>query len=165
VTKKTKKLVATFVERDQVAGFLSNLEKLRADGSVSEGHYASIRREYEQRVEAASSEIERLKRELKRLLEIARRDIQVYEWELGKVEARYRAGELTLEKYQNSERKLRRAWEKLEQQCEEFARLIAASSSADCGAAAVEAASVAGVSARLSRISASLRVITLPQGK
>lgn len=165
MTKKTKKLVAALVKRDQVAGFLSNLEKLGADGSVSEGHYALIRREYEQRVEAASSEIERLKGELKRQLEIARRDIQVYEWELGKVEVRYRAGELTLEKYQNSERKLRRAREKLEQQCEEFARLIAASSSADCGAAAVEAATVSGVSARLSRMSASLREIRLPRVK
>jgi hypothetical protein len=165
VTKKTKKLVATLVKRDQVAGFLSNLEKLGADGSVSEGHYALIRREYEQRVEAASSEIERLKGELKRQLEIARRDIQVYEWELGKVELRYKAGELTLEKYRNSERKLRGARDKLEEQCEEYARLIAAGSSADCGEVAVEAVTVAGVSARLSRISASLSEIRLPRVK
>lgn len=133
MTKDTKKLIEAFTVKGEIEGFVANLEQLKADGSITEEQYATMKAEYEQNLNAATLEVSRIKNELKKQLEATQRDIETYKFELGKLEAKYKVGELPLEKYQSSDRKLRASIEGLEVKAEEMERLIGAESSADIG--------------------------------
>ena len=108
-----KGLPAALAKKDEVEGFLSNLEKLKADGSITEEQYTIAREEYQQRLTTAIREINRIKNELGKQLEANQRDIERREWELGKLEARYKTGELPLEEYRSSQWELRAELEEL----------------------------------------------------
>ena len=131
MTKETKRLIEAFAVKDRVEGFISNLKELKAEGSVSDEQYAAAKAEYEQSLSAAKLEIDQIKTELKQQLGVIQRDIETYRLELENLEARYKADELPLNKYQSSDRKLRATIEGLEQHAEELKKLVKAKSSAD----------------------------------
>jgi hypothetical protein len=136
MSKETKKLAEAFAVKDEIEGFLANLEQLKADGSVTEDQYIVTRQEYYRRLGQATSDIARIKNELEEQLEAKQRDIETHKHELGNLEVKYRVGELSLEKYQTSERKLQAEIKKLEGQSGLLTSLIQASSAADIGAPA-----------------------------
>ena len=136
MTKESKRLIEAFAVKDEIEGFLTNLEQLKADGSVTEEQYIATRQEYYRRLGLATSDIARIKNELKEQLEANQRHVEARRHELGNLEVKHRVGELSLERYQSSERKLRTDIQKLERYSEVLTVLIQASSAADIGAPA-----------------------------
>ncbi len=134
MAKETKKFAEAFAVKDEVEGFLTNLDKLKADGTITEQQHSTLKAEYDIRLNAALSEITRIKSAFKKQLETTQRDMETYKWELGKIEIKYKVGELPVGKYQSSDRKLRAKVEELERDTEELERLIKADSSADIAA-------------------------------
>lgn len=129
--KETKKLTEALAAKDAIDSFLGNLKKLKTDGSITKEQYTTAKAEYEQKLDAVRLEIDRIKAKLQKQLETIQQDIETYQFELGTLEAKYKVGELPLNKYQNSDRKLRAITEQLESTAEELNRLIAAKTSAD----------------------------------
>ena len=138
MAKETKRLSELFAIKDGVESFLANLEKLKADGSITEEQYSITREEYYERLGAAASEIARIKNELKRRLGSTQQDIDTYRQELANLDVRHKVGELPQGKYQSSERKLRSTLEQLESTAGELKRLVDARSSADMGVPAAK---------------------------
>ena len=134
MAKETKRLVELFAAKDEAESLLANLEELKVSGAISERQYTTLRDEYEQRLNAATSEIVQIRSVLKKQLETAKRDLETYKFELGRLEVKHKVGELPLNKYQSSERKLRAAIEQLESTTGELKRLVDAKSSSDIGA-------------------------------
>jgi hypothetical protein len=133
MAKETKRLIELLAVKDEVEGFLGNLEKLKADGSITEEQYIATREEYYERLGTAASEIARIKNELKKHLEANKLDIETTRQELDNLDVRHKVGELPLNKYQSSERKLRATIDQLELTAGELKRLVDAKSSADLG--------------------------------
>lgn len=165
MAKETKRLAEAFAIKDEVEGFVANLEQLKADGTITEEQHTTIKAEYDQRLKAATSEIARIKNELKKQLETIQRDIETYKFELGRLEARYKVGELPLEKYQSSDRKLRATIEQLEQSSKDLTRLIKAKTAADIGAPAKKPGIAAPELPSLTRVATAARRIKLPGGR
>lgn len=133
MANEAKELAEAFAKKDKVEGFLVNLDKLRADGTIVEEQYQTLKEEYNARLSAAISEIAQIKNILKEQLETIQRDIDSYKFELGKLETKYKVGELPLEKYQASDQKFRAKIEGLETTAQALTMLIEANSSADIG--------------------------------
>jgi len=133
MTKETKRLSEAFAVKEEIEGFLTNLEQLKADGSITEEQYITARKEYYRKLGLATSDIARIKNELKEQLEANQRDVEARRHDLDNLEVRHKVGELSLENYQSSERKLRTEVQKLEQYSEVLTNLIKANSAADIG--------------------------------
>ena len=131
MSKEARKLQKAFLIKEETEGFLANLEKLKTEDSVSKEQYESMKGDYDQRLTAATSEITALKVQFSRQLEEAKRDLDANKWELGKLETRFKVGELSLENYQSLDRKTRRKIEKMEGRIAELDRLIKAESFTD----------------------------------
>jgi len=134
MANERKKLAGAFAIKDEVEGYLANLEKLIADGSITEVQYKVTREEYYGRLGAATSEIAQIKSEFEKQLATNQRDTETSRQELGNLEVKHKVGELPLEEYKDSERKLRAKIGKHERYSEELKSLIEASSSIDIGA-------------------------------
>ncbi|MBN2461984.1 MAG: hypothetical protein JXB43_00095, partial [Dehalococcoidia bacterium] len=102
MAKETKKLAEAFTAKDEIEGFLINLEQLRADNSITEEQYLATRKEYYRKLGLATSDIAGIKNEFREQLEANQRDIEAYKQELSNLEVRHRVGELSLEGYQSS---------------------------------------------------------------
>ncbi len=157
MAEEPRGLPAAFVTKEQVEESLSNLETLKADGSITEEQYAISRKEYQERLGAAVREVSRIKNELRKQLEANERDIEACKEELASLEARYGVGELPPEEYQRAEGELRTELEGLERDSQALQRLIEANCSADIG-----------VTARKPQIAAELPSVTKavpPEGR
>ena len=95
MSQESEKLSKLFAMKEEVDGFLSNLEQLKSDGSVTADMYSSLKSDYEQRRNAALSEIDRVKSGIKDLLTANERERDIQANELRKLEIRYKTGELT----------------------------------------------------------------------
>jgi len=135
---EAKRLIAALAAQDQIKSYLANLDKLREDGSVTGEQYATAREEYDQRLAAGSTEVQTLSTELGRQLEATNRDLETYRFELGRVEARYKVGEIPLARFRTEEKKLKLQIGKLEQRESELANLITADSAAGLTAPATK---------------------------
>lgn len=136
MAKDVKSFAAALAAKDEILGFMVNLEKLKADGSITSEQYTMGQDEYDGRLKATVAEIDRMKGGFKKDLESTQRETEAQRFELGKLEARYKVGELTAEQYQSADRKLRDNIGRLERETEELDRLIQAESAADVGIAA-----------------------------
>jgi len=145
MAKDVKSFVTALAAKDEILGFMINLEKLKADGSITSEQYAMGQEEYEGRLKATVVEIDRMKGDFRKELEATQREIEAQRFEIGKLEARYKVGELTPEKYQSADRKLRDNAGRLEREAEELDRLIQAKSAADVGVALEKPDIAAGV--------------------
>ena len=141
MANEANRLIAALAAQDQIKGYLARLDKLKEDGSVTEEQYTTATAEYDQRLAAGSSEIQALRTELGGQLEATKRDLETYRFELGRVEARYKVGEIPLARFRTEDKKLRVQIGKLEQSESELANLIAADSAAGLIAPATKAKS------------------------
>lgn len=141
MANEAKRLIAALAAQDQIKGYIANLEKLKEDGSVTEEQYATAGAEYDQRLAAGSSEVQALRTDLGRQLDTTKRDLETYRFELGRVEARYKVGEIPLAKFRGEDKKLRAQIGQLEQSESELADLIAADSAVGLTAPATKAKS------------------------
>ena len=89
-----KKLAEAFKAKEENEKFLRNLEKLKADGSIDQDVYPSMKAEYTQRLDQSAAAVEAVKDSLRKQLETIQheQEINKYEinkYELKKIEARY----------------------------------------------------------------------------
>jgi hypothetical protein len=136
MAKDVKSFVSALEAKDEILGFMVNLEKLKSDGSITAEQYAMGQDEYDGRLKATVAQIDRMKGGFRKELEATQRELAAQRFETGKLEARYKVGELTAEHYQSADRKLRDDIGRLEREAEELDRLIQAESAADVGLAA-----------------------------
>ena len=141
MANEAKRLITALAAQDQIKGYLAKLDKLKEDGSVTEEQYATAMAEYDQRLAAGSSEVQTLRKDLGRQLEATKRDLETYRFELGRVEARYKVGEIPLARFRSEDKKLRAQIGQLEQSESELADLITADSAAGLIAPATKAKS------------------------
>lgn len=131
--EETQRLVEAFVEKEQIEGYLANLEKLRADGSITEEQYSTTSKEYHRKLGAVVSEIAGIKNRLKENLKSNQCDTEARREEIRNLEVRQKVGELSPEEYRKSEQKLRAEIEKLEQYSDKLKLFIEADPSAATG--------------------------------
>jgi hypothetical protein len=136
MSKEAEKLAKVFTIKEEVDGFISNLEHLKSDGSVTPDMYSTLKSDYEQRKNASLSEIDRIKSEIKDLLEANRRERDIQANELRKLEIRYKAGEFTEDEYRESRRKLQDTVAYLDERTYKLSNLMKAQSSGDIAGAA-----------------------------
>jgi len=127
--KEKKELARAFSVKDEVEGFLDNLQKLKIEGSIEQDQYVSIKVEYEQRLRTAAVDIEKIRKDLKQRLKDQQGDLKDCKSELGKLEIKHKVGELSQKEYQNATQELRARFEQLEADTEELQGLVAAKSS------------------------------------
>jgi len=120
---EAKKLQNALLVKEQIEGFLANLEKLKAEGSVAQEQYDLLKQDYDQRLKSAVSEVTTLKVHISQELEKNQKDSEAYKWELSKLEARYKVGELSLQNYTRVDHKLRRSIDEVESKIAELKRL------------------------------------------
>jgi len=123
---ETEQLYQALVSRDKVRGYLSNLEGLRTDGSITEEQYELAKKEYSGQESDVSSEIESLKSQLQPRLDGIEQELADARFQLGSFETRLKVGEITQAKYDAERRKLGRQIETLETEREELASLVEA---------------------------------------
>jgi len=70
-----KDLKAAFEIVDANKGYLENLEKLKAEGSVPKEQYEVMKDEYSRRIPPAESEIKAIKSQLERELEASKKEL------------------------------------------------------------------------------------------
>jgi hypothetical protein len=87
--------------------------------------------EYEQNLNSVATEIFRVKSEIQKQLEPVQQELTAQKLELGKLETRYKVGELPAEKYQVAEVEFRAKIEQLEQRAGELGKVLAAGSLQD----------------------------------
>jgi hypothetical protein len=133
MSKESEKLAKVFATKEEVDGFISNLEHLKSDGSITSDMYSSLKSDYEQRRNASLSEIDRVKGEIKELLAASQRERDNQASELRKLEIRYKTGELTEDEYRASQRTLQGTVEYLDDRIIDLSALLKAQSSSDIG--------------------------------
>src|SRR4030042_1264766 len=126
-----KNLAKAFFGKEDTEKFLTNLEKLKADGSLTSDMYSGMKAEYEQRLNASVLEIERLKKDFSRQLAAVHQEHETYQQELTRLEVKYKIGELSEDSYSSSRQKIQTTIARLEQLSGELNALVAARSSAD----------------------------------
>ena len=109
-----RKLRSAFVRKQETQDLLSNLEKLKGDGSVTEEQYEPLRSEYKERLAGIESEIVAIKNDLNTELVNCRKDLGVYKVEIDRLGTRHEVGEIPLDKYRSLDQKLRRRIERIE---------------------------------------------------
>ena len=131
--RKEKELQLSFSQKEKAEKLLSNLEKLKAESSVTDEQYESMKSSYSQTITDASSEIAQIKKGLSRALEDEEKTLETYKQELKNLEARFKVGELSADEYTKSEQKTKRILEKEQAKVSELKRLLDSRSSADVG--------------------------------
>jgi hypothetical protein len=131
MTSDRSELIEALASLDKLRVFVSNLEKLRTDGSITEEQYQLTKREYDQRLSTARMGIAQLKEPFKKKLENSQREIETCKYELRKLEIKYKVEELAEEQYVAADRKVRAQIEAVEADIAELIMLINAQSIAD----------------------------------
>jgi len=121
-------MLVALVERDRVREYLSRLDGLKADGSVTEEQYETAHADYAQRIDAASSRVEELRQQVEAQLDDVRRSLDSHRSQLGKLEARFRVQEIPLTRLQSDGVQHRRAIRSLQEQEQQLASLVDAES-------------------------------------
>jgi len=121
-------MLAALAERDRLHGFLSKLEGLKADGSVTAEQYNMAQADYAQRIESATNRIEELRPQIEEQLDEVRRSLESHRSELGKLEARFKVQEIPLTKLQSDGVQHRRAIRVLQEQEKQLTALVDAES-------------------------------------
>jgi len=103
---ETEHLYEALVARDRVRGYLSNLERLHSEGSITEEQYAATHAEYAGQVQATTAQVEELKGRLRPQLDDLDEELSRLRFQLGDFETRYRVGEITQAKHDAEKRKL-----------------------------------------------------------
>jgi len=133
MVKKEKELQMALSEKERAESLLSNLDKLKEEGTIDGAQYESMKSQYTQMLNSANTEIEQIKSEINREIESEQRDLGVYKQELSNLEVRFKVGELGAEEYRKSEQRTRSKLDKIESKVAELSKVYEAKSAADVG--------------------------------
>jgi len=74
-SKYGKGLKTAFTTLEANQGYLANLERLKAEGSLPNDQYATMKDEYNRRIPPAESEIKAIKNTIERDLDVAKKEL------------------------------------------------------------------------------------------
>ena len=131
IAREAQRLRDLFLAKEDWERYLTGLHELEQDDIHSESLHGSVRGGYQQRLAQTIEGIAGVKSTLRRELEDKQRIRQAYQVERERLAARFKTGELTLEKYEALERKLRKKTELIEPDMDAIERLISAQSSGE----------------------------------
>ena len=130
-----KRLQEALSAKERAEMLLSNLEKLKTEGTLGDDEYAHLKLEYSSALTQATSQVEQIHRELDAQVVARKREIEVYTQQLKSLETRLKVGELDATQYSRATQKTQRTAAKLEQMVAEMETLRGATSSAELGGA------------------------------
>ena len=129
MSDEVQSLREALLEKEQIQGFLSTLEKLKADGSVNDEQYATLKSGYREKMVAAVSEIARVKNELAGQLLSTKQKLNHSKTELKQLKARYDSGELSPGEFHSAEEQVDNRIEDIRTEIANLQRLTEAKSS------------------------------------
>ena len=112
---------------------LSNLDKLKTEGAITEVEYKTLKSEYVNMLDEAIPWIESIKAELQKVLDAKRRELGGFEEELGIVRARLKVGEISAETSRGQGRPLEEKVRQLEREVAELQGLVDSGCSGEVG--------------------------------
>jgi len=130
-SKYGKGLKTAFTTLEANQGYLANLERLKAEGSLPNDQYATMKDEYNRRIPPAESEIKAIKNTIERDLDVAKKELGMVKKELDTLSTRTQVGEIPLEKFKGMDTKLRRKIAQIENDISEYENLLKAKCAAD----------------------------------
>ena len=136
--QEAKRLRAAFLEKERNQGFLANLERLRAQGSVTSQQYAAMKHDYQQKMMSAVSEIASAKRQLSVKLQGAKQDLNSSKTALETLRAEYNTGNVSMAEYHRSEQKLTQRIDSTRTEVAHLQKLVEAKSSGEIAATETE---------------------------
>jgi len=128
-----KRLREALSAKERAEMLLSNLEKLKTEGTLGEDEHAHLKLEYSGALTQATSQVEQIHRELDAQVVAKKREIEAYSQQLKNLETRLKVGELDATEYSTAVQKTQRVVSKLEQAVAEMETLRRAASSAELG--------------------------------
>jgi len=128
-----KRLQAAFLQKERNQNFLSNLTRLKSEGSVTQEQYEAMKSSYQQSMTAAVSEISNIKNQLKLRLQATQQHISTLQKQMEDLNIKHKVGEIPFEKYQNSQKKLTRIISQNETAIGDIQKLMTAKSSTQVG--------------------------------
>jgi len=131
--REEKQLQEAFSKKERAERLLSNLERVREEGEITDEQYEGMKSKYIHTINEASAEVEQIKSKLAKDIEKEEESLKIYEQELKNLEAKFKVGEISADEYQKSVRRTKDKIEKIQAKIEELKRLKDAKSSADVG--------------------------------
>ena len=133
MSKAASELQRAFLTKEEVERLLVNLEELKSEGSITAEQYKYLKKDYNDRLTVANSAIAQQRVQLKSQLEGTKTSVANSNVELDRLALRFKVGELPLEQYERSERKLQKRIGKTQAEITELETHLAAESSDDIG--------------------------------
>lgn len=128
-----RRLQEALSAKERAEMLLSNLEKLKTEGTLEDDEYAHLKLEYSNLLTQASSQVEQIRRELGAQVVASKREADIYRQELKNLETRFKVGEIDATGYSRAAEKTQRAAAKIERLVAEMETLRGASSAAELG--------------------------------
>ena len=122
--------------KEKVELFLSNLEKLREDGSVTEVQYQDLQSEYRAILEEANNSVKSIKARLRTEFERKAEELENAQREQELWHIRFNVREIRSETYWAQVKPLRKKIEQLKKEVPKLQTLVSAKSTAEIGGAA-----------------------------
>jgi len=130
-SKYMKGLKAAYTTLEANQGYLKNLEKLKAEGSVQNDQYEAMKEDYSRKIPPSESEIKAIKNRLEREMEAVKKELGVLKKDLDNLSTRNKVGEIPLEKFRSMDSKIRHRIEQIETETAEFENLLKTNCAAD----------------------------------
>ena len=131
-----KKLLEALSAKERAETLLSNLERLKTEGTLEDDEYAHLKLEYSNALAQATVQVDQIHEELDVQVVVKKRDIETYKQQLKNLETRLKVGELDAAQHLKAARKTQRTMTKLEEQVAQMETLRGASNSAELGGTA-----------------------------
>lgn len=128
-----KELRGAYSGKEEADLLLSNLEKLKSEGSIADAQYDMLKAEYTSMTDGAIWKVDAIKARLQEQLDGKTRELGVFRQELSNLEARFKVGQIPAETYLKREKAPKKKVAELERQVSELQTVVSSSSSADIG--------------------------------
>lgn len=128
-----KKLQLSYSRKEKLQTLITNLEKLKKDGSITEDQYISLKSEYDRHLRDSITTIETIKANLKKDLEMKGEELKALNENLETLKTRFKVGEIPFEEFQRFEERLRKRISKVRDEMSKLETLINSRSSSDVG--------------------------------
>lgn len=89
-----RELASAYIAKENAESFLSNLENLKADGSMTDSLYDNLKSEYTAMYEKATANIDTIKKELQNEYDAKTKETRTYHDELDNLETRLKVGQM-----------------------------------------------------------------------
>jgi hypothetical protein len=143
--------------REEARRLLASLDRLGAEGSLDDATRDSMRREYEERLQAADTDVGRARDTIGEQRQQVSQELEKLRREETALEVRHKVGEFDLKQYQKATGKLRSRIEGLERQSVALEQLSAAESAEEVKAFAAEADRAAPGPARSAHVTTAVQ--------